>query len=66
MSEFLVEYDLLAQYGRQLPSTRRTIIEAQHMSEALSLFIESVAPGMDCVRVQIMEATGDRITRETA
>ncbi len=65
MREFMIEYDLLAMYGRKVPITRRISVQADNISEAINLFDQSIAPGQDCVRVQIFEISHGRINTDT-
>ena len=57
MQQYVIEWDLLAMYGRQLPVTRRRIIQAADIGEAVRLAEDSISPGQDCVSFRVHEVT---------
>ena len=57
VTRYVVEWDLLAMHGRQLPLTRRRIIQAADIGEAVRLAEHWISPGQDCVSFRVHEVT---------
>lgn len=57
MMNYLVELDLIPLYGtgRSFPLTRRHLVEAESISEALQKVDKEFAPGQDCVAIRVIE-----------
>ena len=56
--QYVVEWDLLA-IRKPLPMTRRAIVTAKNIGEAVRTAEDAISPGIDCVSFRVHEVTAE-------